>query len=96
VKAPGWRLAHRHAEEEARCEAASRPAGGTEARLINTWRSGGVEAGAAASRGRHEEEKSSFALSWTPVARDKEALGGARGQNVQTGGRRSGKQWVPL
>jgi hypothetical protein len=48
----------------------------------------GAEARVTASRGKHDEEKMSFALSWTTLARDKEALGGVRGF-----GR---KQWAPL
>jgi hypothetical protein len=56
----------------------------------------GVEACVAASQGRHDDQKMSFALSWTPVVRDKAALGIAHGRGAQTGGRQSGKQWAPL
>jgi hypothetical protein len=39
----------------------------------------GVEACTAAPRERYNEEKMSFALSWTTTAMDKAALGGACG-----------------
>jgi hypothetical protein len=48
----------------------------------------GAEARAAALRGRHDEEKMSFASPWTMVARDKAALGVAHGF--------SRKRWAPV